>query len=98
VGAGRTRDLFDHARTRARAPAIVFIDETDALGPRRDLGSDERGATLNQLLAEMDGFQQSDGVVALAATNRAARTSGQTPTSVRSLPATPRFSLRIWST
>jgi cell division protease FtsH len=72
VGAARVRDLFDQARTRA--PAIVFIDEIDALGTRRDarglVGNDERDQTLNQLLAEMDGFEQSDGVVVLAATNR----------------------------
>ena len=72
VGAARVRDLFDQARTRA--PAIVFIDEIDALGARRDhggfAGSDEREQTLNQLLAEMDGFELSGGVVVLAATNR----------------------------
>jgi len=74
VGAARVRDLFEQARTRA--PAIVFIDEIDALGARRDggyaglTGNDEREQTLNQLLAEMDGFEQSDGVVVLAATNR----------------------------
>ena len=75
VGAARVRDLFEQARTRA--PAIVFIDEIDALGARRDLGSlggfagsDEREQTLNQLLAEMDGFEQPGGVVVLAATNR----------------------------
>jgi cell division protease FtsH len=72
VGAARVRDLFDQARTRA--PAIVFIDEIDALGTRRDgrglVGNDEREQTLNQLLAEMDGFEQSNGVVVLAATNR----------------------------
>jgi cell division protease FtsH len=72
VGAARVRDLFDQARTRA--PAIVFIDEIDALGTRRAanglMGSDEREQTLNQLLAEMDGFDQSPGVVVLAATNR----------------------------
>jgi cell division protease FtsH len=72
VGAARVRDLFDQARTRA--PAIVFIDEIDALGARRDAGgfagSDEREQTLNQLLAEMDGFEESGGVVVLAATNR----------------------------
>jgi cell division protease FtsH len=72
VGAARVRDLFDQARTRA--PAIVFIDEIDALGTRRAadglIGSDEREQTLNQLLAEMDGFDQADGVVVLAATNR----------------------------
>src|SRR5580693_1030673 len=72
LGAARVRDLFEQARTRA--PAIVFIDEIDALGARRDhgglVGSDEREQTLNQLLAEMDGFDQSGGVVVLAATNR----------------------------
>ncbi len=72
VGAARVRDLFEQAR--AHAPAIVFIDEIDALGARRDhggfAGSDEREQTLNQLLAEMDGFDQSAGVVVLAATNR----------------------------
>ncbi len=72
LGAARVRDLFEQARTRA--PAIVFIDEIDALGARRDLGglpgSDEREQTLNQLLSEMDGFDPSDGVVVLAATNR----------------------------
>jgi cell division protease FtsH len=72
IGAARVRDLFEQARTRA--PAIVFIDEIDALGARRDhggyAGSDEREQTLNQLLAEMDGFDESAGVVVLAATNR----------------------------
>jgi cell division protease FtsH len=71
LGAARVRDLFEQARTRA--PAIVFIDEIDAIGARRDrglVGSDEREQTLNQLLAEMDGFDQSGGVVVLAATNR----------------------------
>jgi cell division protease FtsH len=72
VGAARVRDLFQQARDRA--PAIVFIDEIDALGTRRDggrlVGNDEREQTLNQLLAEMDGFEPSDGVILLAATNR----------------------------
>jgi cell division protease FtsH len=72
VGAARVRDLFEQARTRG--PAIVFIDEIDALGSRRDqggfAGNDEREQTLNQLLAEMDGFEESTGVVVLAATNR----------------------------
>jgi cell division protease FtsH len=72
VGAARVRDLFEQARTRA--PAIVFIDEIDALGARRDHGglpgNDEREQTLNQLLAEMDGFDEAGGVVVLAATNR----------------------------
>ena len=72
LGAARVRDLFEQARTRG--PAIIFIDEIDALGARRDHsgfgGSDEREQTLNQLLAEMDGFEDSGGVVVLAATNR----------------------------
>jgi cell division protease FtsH len=72
VGAARVRDLFEQAR--ARGPAIVFIDEIDALGARRGhggfAGNDEREQTLNQLLAEMDGFEDSGGVVVMAATNR----------------------------
>jgi cell division protease FtsH len=72
VGAARVRDLFQQARDRA--PAIMFIDEIDALGARRNagqlVGNDEREQTLNQLLAEMDGFEPSDGVILLAATNR----------------------------
>ncbi|MER6355454.1 ATP-dependent zinc metalloprotease FtsH [Streptomyces sp. NPDC001634] len=73
VGASRVRDLFDEARKRA--PSIIFIDEIDAVGARRAGGghiggNDEREQTLNQLLAEMDGFDQSTGIVVLAATNR----------------------------
>jgi len=73
VGAARVRDLF--AQARQRAPAIVFIDELDALGRARGLGAgwggnDEKEQTLNQLLTEMDGFDTSAGVVMLAATNR----------------------------
>ncbi|MFN0030212.1 MAG: ATP-dependent zinc metalloprotease FtsH [Acidimicrobiales bacterium] len=72
VGASRVRDLFAQARTRA--PAIVFIDEIDAIGGRRGVrqavSNDEREQTLNQLLAEMDGFDPAVGVVVLAATNR----------------------------
>jgi cell division protease FtsH len=72
VGAARVRDLFQQAR--ARAPAIIFIDELDALGRARGLGTlgghDEKEQTLNQLLAELDGFDPSVGVVLLAATNR----------------------------
>ncbi|MFJ9607665.1 ATP-dependent zinc metalloprotease FtsH [Kitasatospora sp. NPDC101176] len=73
VGASRVRDLFDEARNRA--PSIIFIDEIDAVGGRRAGGTrlggnDEREQTLNQLLAEMDGFDQSTGIVVIAATNR----------------------------
>ena len=71
VGASRVRDLFNDAKKRA--PAIIFIDEVDAIGQRRGAGfstNDEREQTLNQLLAEMDGFDRSTGVVVLAATNR----------------------------
>ena len=71
VGAARVRDLF--AAARKAAPAIIFIDEVDAIGQRRGgalVSNDEREQTLNQLLAEMDGFDPSAGVVVLAATNR----------------------------
>ncbi len=73
VGAARVRDLFEQAR--AQAPAIIFIDELDALGKARGAfpvagGHDEREQTLNQLLSELDGFDPSAGVVLLAATNR----------------------------
>jgi cell division protease FtsH len=73
VGAARVRDLFEQAR--ARAPCIIFIDELDALGRARGMGPmmgghDEKEQTLNQLLAELDGFDPRDGVVLLAATNR----------------------------
>ena len=71
VGASRVRDLFKQAQQQA--PCIVFIDEIDAIGKSRDTrfgGNDEREQTLNQLLAEMDGFDSSKGVVILAATNR----------------------------
>ncbi|MCM3882720.1 ATP-dependent zinc metalloprotease FtsH [Frankia sp. R82] len=73
VGAARVRDLF--AEARRRAPSIVFIDEIDAIGGRRGAGrlvgaNDEREQTLNQMLAEMDGFDTGSGVVVLAATNR----------------------------
>lgn len=73
VGASRVRDLFDEARKQA--PAIIFVDEIDAIGQRRSggavLANDEREQTLNQLLAEMDGFEPTTGVIVLAATNRA---------------------------
>ena len=71
VGASRVRDLFQQAAKQA--PAIIFIDEIDAIGKSRDSrlgGNDEREQTLNQLLAEIDGFDSSGGVVILAATNR----------------------------
>jgi cell division protease FtsH len=71
VGASRVRDLFEQAKKNA--PSIVFIDEIDAIGKSRDGqigGNDEREQTLNQLLAEMDGFSSEKGVVVLAATNR----------------------------
>jgi cell division protease FtsH len=73
VGAARVRDLFNQAKEHA--PAIIFIDELDALGRVRGIGNpggghDEREQTLNQLLAEMDGFNPASGVIILAATNR----------------------------
>jgi len=73
VGAARVRDLF--AEARKRAPAIIFIDEIDAIGQRRAgsgaaVSNDEREQTLNQLLSEMDGFDVTQGIVVLAATNR----------------------------
>ncbi|WP_183154082.1 ATP-dependent zinc metalloprotease FtsH [Paracoccus siganidrum] len=73
VGAARVRDLFEQAR--AKAPAIIFIDELDALGRARGIGPmsgghDEKEQTLNQLLVELDGFDPSSGLVLLAATNR----------------------------
>jgi len=72
VGASRVRDLFDQARKVA--PAIIFIDEIDAIGRRRGSGMggghDEREQTLNQLLVEMDGFGKTEGVIVMAATNR----------------------------
>ena len=73
VGASRVRDLFDQAKKSA--PAIVFIDEIDSVGRQRGTGlgggHDEREQTLNQLLVEMDGFASNEGVIVLAATNRA---------------------------
>jgi cell division protease FtsH len=73
VGAARVRDLFEEARKRA--PAIIFIDEIDAIGSRRSgtgaiVSNDEREQTLNQLLAEMDGFDPAMGIVVMGATNR----------------------------
>lgn len=73
VGASRVRDMFEHAKKNS--PCIIFIDEIDAVGRQRDGfsrgGNDEREQTLNQLLVEMDGFEESQGVIVLAATNRA---------------------------
>ncbi len=73
VGAARVRDLF--AEARKAAPAIIFVDEIDAIGQRRAgtgavVANDEREQTLNQLLSEMDGFDMTEGIVVLAATNR----------------------------
>ena len=73
VGASRVRKLFEQAK--AKAPAIVFIDELDAIGKSRSGshgggGTDEREQTLNQLLVEMDGFDSRDGIIVLGATNR----------------------------
>src|SRR5262252_1111213 len=72
VGASRVRDLFEQAK--ANAPAIVFVDEIDAVGRHRGAGlgggHDERDQTLNQLLVEMDGFESNEGVILVAATNR----------------------------
>src|SRR5680860_1447261 len=72
VGASRVRDLFDQAK--ANAPAIVFVDEIDAVGRHRGAGMggghDEREQTLNQLLVEMDGFDANANVILIAATNR----------------------------
>lgn len=73
VGAGRVRDLFETAKNNA--PCIIFIDEIDAVGRQRGAGlgggNDEREQTLNQLLVEMDGFESNEGIIVLAATNRA---------------------------
>ena len=74
VGAARVRDLFEQAK--AKAPCIIFIDEIDAIGRARGKtlitsANDERESTLNQLLAEMDGFSANVGIIDMAATNRA---------------------------
>ena len=71
MGASKVRDLFKQAKEKA--PCIIFIDEIDAIGKKRDgqfSGNDEREQTLNQLLTEMDGFEGNNGVIILAATNR----------------------------
>ena len=84
VGASRVRDLFEKAK--ANAPAIIFVDELDAVGRQRFAGlggsNDEREQTLNQLLVEMDGFDTNQEVIVMAATNR--------PRRARSRPAAPR--------
>src|SRR5690606_922932 len=73
VGASRVRDMFE--QTKKQSPCIIFIDEIDAVGRHRGGGHggghDEREQTLNQLLVEMDGFEGNDGVIIIAATNRA---------------------------
>ena len=73
VGASRVRDLFSQAKKHV--PCIVFIDEIDAVGRLRGAGlgggHDEREQTLNQLLVEMDGFEENEGIIIIAATNRA---------------------------
>jgi len=72
VGASRVRDLF--AQAKKAAPCIIFIDEIDAVGRQRGAGiaggNDEREQTLNQILAEMDGFEDNPGIIVIAATNR----------------------------
>src|SRR5260370_29785166 len=72
VGASRVRDLFQTARKQG--PAIIFVDEIDSIGRKRGAGlgggHDEREQTLNQMLAEMDGFETTEGIVVMAATNR----------------------------
>ena len=72
VGASRVRDMFDQAKKQA--PCIIFIDELDAVGRHRGAGlgggHDEREQTLNQMLVEMDGFEGSEGIIVIAATNR----------------------------
>ena len=72
MGAAKVRSLF--AKARENTPCIIFIDEIDAVGKQRgtgvNVGNDEREQTLNQILAEMDGFAQNDNVLIIAATNR----------------------------
>src|SRR5580698_9315737 len=94
VGASRVRDLFEQAK--ANAPAIVFMDEIDAVGRHRGAGMggghDEREQTLNQLLVEMDGFDVKGGVIMIAATNRPdildpAASTGRLPSAHRTCSA-----------
>lgn len=107
VGASRVRDLFTQARSMS--PSIIFIDEIDAIGKERGKGgalggaNDEREATLNQLLVEMDGFTTSDQVVVLAGTNRPdvldnalMRPGGSTDTSKSTRPMSTVDNRSIW--
>ena len=95
VGASRVRDLFEQAKTNA--PAIIFVDEIDAVGRHRGAGlgggHDEREQTLNQLLVEMDGFDVKGGVILIAATNRPTsstrRCCGRAASTARSPSARP---------
>ena len=86
VGAGRVRKMFEAAR--AAAPSVIFIDELDSIGRRRGTGlgggNDEREQTLNQILAEMDGFDEKEAVVVLAAT-KPPRRAGPRPPAARAL-------------
>ena len=86
MGASKVRDLFSQAKEKA--PCIVFIDEIDAIGKKRDgqfSSNDEREQTLNQLLTEMDGFQENIGVIILAATNRPGRFDRRVPVELPDL-------------
>ena len=106
VGAGRVRDLFEQAKKAA--PAIIFIDEIDAVGRQRGSGlgggHDEREQTLNQLLVEMDGFGNNEGVIVMAATNRAdildnaLLRPGRFDRQVRSTPETSSWVMMLIST
>ena len=100
VGASRVRDLFDQAKKSA--PCIVFIDEIDAVGRQRGAGlgggHDEREQTLNQLLVEMDGFDQNTGVILIAATNRADVLDPGAPAPGALRPANRRRARRLQGT
>ena len=96
VGASRVRDLFEQGKKHA--PCIIFIDEIDAVGRHRGSGlgggHDEREQTLNQLLVEMDGFESSEGVIIIAATNRPGRARPRDPASRSLRPPHPRAAPR----